>query len=440
MILRKYLASRSGSVFFLVYATIAAFLTYTSMYAVRKTFTAGTFDGQRFLGVDYKVLLVTAQTVGYTLSKWIGIKIVAENTARQRPRYIIALVAAATLALGLFAIVPAPYNIFCLFLNGLPIGMIFGLVFNYLEGRRGTEILVVGLTVTQIFSSGLVKSIGRILITTFGFSEMLMPFIVALAFFPILLFSVWLLEQLPPQSAADIALKSERTPLPAAGRRSLIRRYYSGIVIFLFSYVLLTAYRDFRDNFAAEIWQGLGYSGHSELFTLTEIPVSLLILVLMIWLQRVKDNLKAFKILHYLGIAGALLILGATLLFSLHAIGPVLWISCTGTGLYIAYVPANSVFFERMIAVFRERGNAGFLVIMADFYGYFGSLCILFYKNFGEAHLTYVRFFYYGSLMVSALLILCQLGSLLYFNRKARRANSSKDQSISTENSLVLVK
>ncbi|WP_118975657.1 DUF5690 family protein [Taibaiella koreensis] len=440
MSLRKYLSLHSHSVFFLVYATVAAFLTYTSMYAVRKTFTAGTFEGQRFLGVDYKVLLVTAQTVGYTLSKWIGIRIVAENTARQRPRYIIGLVLIATLALSLFAVVPAPFNILCLFLNGLPIGMIFGLVFNYLEGRRGTEILVVGLTVTQIFSSGFVKSIGRFLITGYGISETLTPFLVALAFLPILLLSVWMLEQLPPQSAADIVLKSERTPLSVTERSALIRRYYVGIIIFLFSYVLMTAYRDFRDNFAAEIWQGLGYSGHSELFTLTEIPVSLLILVMMLWFQKIKDNLKAFKVLHYMSIGGALIILAATLLFSLKVIGPMLWICSTGAGLYIAYVPANSVFFERMIAVFRERGNAGFLVIMADFYGYFGSLCILFYKNFGEAKLSYSRFFEYGSLGASILIILSQVGSLIYFNRKARNSQSQEKESILSKKSLVLVK
>lgn len=440
MNLRRYLSSRSDSVFFLVYATVAAFLTYTSMYAVRKTFAAGTFEGQHFLGVDYKVLLVTAQTIGYTLSKWIGIRIVAENTPKQRPRYIIGLVLIATLALGLFAVVPAPYNIFCLFINGLPIGMIFGLVFNYLEGRRGTEILVVGLTVTQIFSSGLVKSIGRYLINAWGISETLMPFVVALAFMPILLLAVWMLEQLPPQSLADIALKSERGPIPVAERSALIRRYYTGIVIFLFSYVLMTAYRDFRDNFAAELWQGLGYSGHSELFTLTEIPVSLLILLLMIWLQRVKDNLKAFKALHYMGMIGAALILVSTILFSLHLINPIAWICCTGSGLYIAYVPANSVFFERMVAVFRERGNAGFLVIMADFYGYFGSLCILFYKNFGQAKISYIHFFLHGSLWTGILLILCQCWSLIYFSRKTKKETSEKKPVAAENKSLVLVK
>ncbi len=434
MIIRKYLSRNANSAFFIVYATIAAFLTYTSMYAVRKAFSAGTFEGKQYLGVDYKVLLVTAQTIGYTLSKWIGIKVVAENTPYQRPRYIIGLVLIATLALGLFAVVPAPYNILCLLLNGLPIGMIFGLVFNYLEGRRSTEILVVGLTVTQIFSSGFVKSIGRYFINEYHLTEYIMPFVVALIFMPILLLAVWMLEQIPQQSEADIALKSVRTPIRKEERGAFIRKYFTGIVIFLFSYILLTAYRDFRDNFAAEIWQGLGYSGHSELFTLTEIPVSLIILLLMVWLQKVKDNMKAFRAIHIMGITGAAIILLSTILFSYGMINPIVWICGTGTGLYIGYVPVNAIFFERMIAVFRERGNAGFLVIMADFYGYAGSLAILFYKNWGEAKLSYVSFFRYGSLWTALLLIACQYLSLLYFSRKEKRATLEESRKITLAN------
>nr|WP_255430981.1 DUF5690 family protein [Pedobacter sp. N36a] len=36
------------------------------MYAFRKAFTAGIFDGHQYLGVDYKVWLVIAQVMGYT--------------------------------------------------------------------------------------------------------------------------------------------------------------------------------------------------------------------------------------------------------------------------------------------------------------------------------------------------------------------------------------
>lgn len=430
MNVRQKLALNANSFFFICFATIASFLTYTAMYAVRKAFTAGTFEGQSFWGMDYKIWLVIAQTIGYTLSKWWGIKIVAENTSRQRPRYIIALIALSVIALLLFAVIPAPYSIICLFLNGLPIGMIFGLVFNYLEGRRSTEILVTGLTITQIFSSGFVKSTGQFFIHHLGISDRWMPFAVGLCFFPILLLAVWMLEQLPQQDKQDIALKSERGPMSAPERKAFVRNFLGGLFIFMLSYILMTSYRDFRDNFAAEIWAGLGFSGQSSLFTITEIPVSVIILFLMILLQKVRHNMNAFLLIHLMGIAGAVLLFAGTLFYIMGWIGPVAWISVTGIGLYVAYVPANTIFFERMIAVFKYPGNAGFVVIMADFYGYCGSLGVLFYKNFGSHTISYADFFLHASLFVGALLFLAQLGSGLYFFYKNKKQHTTINKKV----------
>jgi len=107
-------------------AAMAAFGTYTSMYAFRKAFAAGTFSGQQYFHVDYKVWLVIAQVIGYTLSKFYGIKFISELKENQRAKSIFTLIGLAWLALLLFAVIPAPYNIVCLLLNGFPLGMIWG--------------------------------------------------------------------------------------------------------------------------------------------------------------------------------------------------------------------------------------------------------------------------------------------------------------------------
>ena len=54
------------------------------MYAFRKPFSAATFSGQAIGGISLKVLLVVAQLVGYTLSKFLGIKVVSEAGAGRR--------------------------------------------------------------------------------------------------------------------------------------------------------------------------------------------------------------------------------------------------------------------------------------------------------------------------------------------------------------------
>ena len=152
--------SRANGFLFALYATLAAFCLYTCVYAFRKTFSASTFEGLRYAGISYKVWLVTFQVVGYALSKFIGIKVISELKAHSRAVGILLTVSIAGLSWFLFAVVPPPYNIIFLFTNGLPLGLIWGMVFGYLEGRRFTEVLGAGLSVSFIFSAGLCKSVG----------------------------------------------------------------------------------------------------------------------------------------------------------------------------------------------------------------------------------------------------------------------------------------
>src|ERR1700759_1818038 len=154
-----------------VLAAISSFGAYTSMYAFRKAFSAGTFTGQQYFHIDYKVWLVIAQIVGYTLSKFYGIKFIAELKPGQRSKYILLLVGIAWAALLFFAIVPAPYNIVFLFINGFPLGLIWGLVFGYLEGRKSTEFMAAVLSISLIFASGFVKTIARTLMGSYHVNE-----------------------------------------------------------------------------------------------------------------------------------------------------------------------------------------------------------------------------------------------------------------------------
>src|ERR1700742_1907355 len=94
-----------------VMAAVSSFGAYTCMYAFRKGFAAGTFTGQQYFHIDYKVWLVIAQVIGYTLSKFYGIKFIAELKPGQRAKSILVLIGIAWAALLLFAVIPAPYNI-----------------------------------------------------------------------------------------------------------------------------------------------------------------------------------------------------------------------------------------------------------------------------------------------------------------------------------------
>ena len=59
--------------------------------------------------------------------------------------------------------------------------MVWGLVFGFLEGRKLSELLGVGLSASYIVASGVVKSVGRWLVLEHGFRYW-MPAIVGLIF------------------------------------------------------------------------------------------------------------------------------------------------------------------------------------------------------------------------------------------------------------------
>ncbi|MFC5740445.1 DUF5690 family protein [Dyella tabacisoli] len=401
----------------------AAFLAYASMYAFRKPFTAASFEGMHFAGVDYKVWLVIAQVLGYMLSKFRGITWIAEMQRHSRARALAGLIGFAWVALLGFALTPAPWNIAFLFLNGLPLGMVWGVIFGYLEGRRGTELMAACMCASFIVASGVVKSIGMWLMVSHGVSEFWMPFATALLFVPSLCLSVWMLERLPPPSAADIAARSARVPMDARSRRAFLLRFLPGVAMIVVAYVALTIARDFRDNFAAEIWADLGRGGDASVFTATEVPIAIAVLLITACTMAVRDNLKALMLNHlliFIGFATAVL---ATWLHSIGKLDSLGWIGGSGFGLYLAYVPYNSTFFERMLATFRVAGNVGFVMYIADSSGYLGSVAIILFKEFGGMHLSWATFYADTVVTLSSIGMLITLSSAIYFKTKARQAS-----------------
>ncbi|MFN8881688.1 MAG: DUF5690 family protein [Cyclobacteriaceae bacterium] len=404
-------------IWFTVFTALSAFCLYTCVYAFRKTFAVATFSGAEFAGISYKVWLVTFQVIGYATSKFIGIKVISELKASSRATGILWMVTIAGVSWFLFAITPAPYNILFLFTNGLPLGMVWGMVFGYLEGRRMTEVLGASLAVSFIFSAGLCRTVGAFIIRDGGVSEYWMPFVASCVFLGPLLLFLYLLNQVPPPSALDEQLRTRRQPMDGEERKRFSSAFLPGIILFVLAYVFLTSFRDFRDNFSAEIWNALGVTDPA-IYTQTEIPVSLAVLVCMGSLMLFKNNQLAFMLNHVIIALGFLLIGVATYLFEQHAIEPKTWMVLIGLGLYLGYIPFNSIFFDRMIAAFQFVGTVGFIMYVADSFGYLGSVAVLFYKEFGHKNLSWLSFFLTGSYVVAVLGFVLILGSMVYFHRK----------------------
>ena len=401
-----------------LYAAIAAFGVYFCMYAFRKPFTAAGYEGLNYFGIDYKVWLVTAQVIGYTLSKFYGIRFISSMKGDKRAGSIVKLILISWLTLLPFALVPAPYNIFFLFLNGLPLGMVWGLVFSFLEGRKTTEFMGAVLSISFIFSSGVVKTVGKSILIEFHVTEFWMPFLTGAIFVAPLLLFTWLLNHVPAPTKEDIALRTARPPMSKQERKAFLAMFLPGIVIIVTTYVLLTVLRDFRDNFANELYNELGYGNNASIFTTTEIPSSLIVLLSMSLLILARNNFTAFMINHCLVIGGYAVALISTLLSMENYISPVIWMTSIGTGLYLSYVPFNALYFERMIATYKVRSNIGFIMYIADAFGYLGSVTLLFTKEFVGMQLSWTSFFIHAVIFISVAGISGTLIAAVYFRRK----------------------
>jgi hypothetical protein len=419
---RPWLARRD--VAFTVFASLAAFCAYSSMYGFRKPFTAAQFAGLEFFGMDYKTIVVIAQVFGYMLSKGIGIKVVSELTSFRRPVLMLVFMGVAEAALGLFAVTPRPWNAAFLFLNGIPLGMIWGIVFGYIEGRKRTDIIALVLCSTFILASGFAKTVGKAVLN-WGVSEFAMPFATGLLFALPLLASLWMLESLPPPTAEDRALRTERIPMRGRERVRFFMAFAPGLLLMLAAYILLTAFRDFRDNYMADIWQTLGLGGSSAIFTRTEAPIAIAVLVVLAVLLVVKDNFKALIINHLAVIAGFVIVGGTTLLYRNGLLAPVPWMALVGFGLFLGYIPFNGVLFDRLIAAFEYKSNAGYLIYVADFLGYLSSVGVLVYKSIFRKGMTHVAFFIDASYILSAVGTVVMTLSLVYFAARRRGWNRS---------------
>ena len=380
-------------VVFVSYVSICSFIVYSCMYGFRKPFTVGLYSNTFFLGISYKVCLVIAQVVGYMLSKFYGIKFISGMQPQKRALYILVCVGTAWATLFLFAVIPPPYNIICMFINGLPLGMVWGLVFGFLEGRRTTELMGAVLSTSFIFASGLAKTAGKWIQVNLHVSDWWMPFTAGALFVLPLVITVWLLSQAPPPSAEDILHRTVRNPMTGEERKQFIVQFGLSMVPVVIAYSVFTIVRDFSEDFANELWTETGFQNNAAIFTQTGTIISLLALAVVGGFFLIKDNYKAFRWSHFLIIAGVSMSVFITVCFNLHLVGPFTWMVTATAGLYLGYLPFNCLFFERMLAAYKIKGNIGFLIYIADAFGYLGTVVVLLVKEFITIKYSWVSFF-----------------------------------------------
>ena len=105
-----------------------------------------------------------------------------------------------------------------------------------------------------------------------------MPAVTGLLFVPVLLLSMFMLWHTPPPTKEDIALRTSRAPMDRRARRDFVRQYFPGIVMLVFGYLCLMAYRNIRDDFMDLILKDLGHDITSHDFASIESYVGLAVI------------------------------------------------------------------------------------------------------------------------------------------------------------------
>jgi MFS family permease len=399
-------------------AASAAFLAYSSVYAFRKPFSVATFDGVKFWGITYQTLLIISQVIGYMLSKFCGIKFIAELNHLGRFRTALTLVAVSWVCLLIFAIVPAPFGMIFLFVNGFMLGFLWGLIFSYVEGRRATDFIGSVMAVSFIFAGGFTRSVAKWLLLKWAVTEYWMPFMTGLLFILPLIFFLWVLESLPDPDEQDVKERTKREPMSKGDRKHFLKSFGVGLAMVTITYTLLTVMRDIRDNYMGNIWTELGYGSDFSIFTKTETNTSLIVLAIMGLLVLIRKNINALLLVHIVIAAGLFTAGASSFMFIRHTINGVQWMQLVSLGLYMGYIPFNCIFFERLIASFRIKGNVGFLIYFADAFGYLGSVVVMLGKEFLPLHLNWSQFYSHGVAAVALIGIAGTCYSFVYFYKK----------------------
>ncbi len=399
-----------------LWSIVAAFGCYFCVYGFRKPFTAGLYEDQFWLGIPWKSVLISSQIAGYMLSKCGGIFLVSSISWSKRIKAILWSVLIAELALLGFGLAPKPWSILFLVINGLPLGMIFGYIQGFLEGKKNTELFIASLGASFILADGVSKTVGKIILNA-GISENWMPFSAGLLFSLPFLFFVWMLQQIPKPSQEDIADRSERAPMTQKDRNQLVKSLGPGILGISLLYLFVSLLRGIRSDFAPEIWKYLGYEGIPSLFTQTEIWVTVGILLINGSLVLVKNNFYAFYIsLGIIFLGFILLILSACV--STTFISSFWLVVLTGFGIYLPYLTITTSVFERMLAISKYKANIGFLMYIVDSTGYVGYNLLLICSGFIFPQWNLVHLFFDGIIFFGYAGIVITILSAFYFIKK----------------------
>jgi len=409
-----------------------AFVCYCLVYMMRSPWRAATYSrDHELIGVEFKDALQISWTVAYFIGKSISAPILGGLGRKGRLPLLLFCAGLCVAAWGGFAAIPREgkkwedwTRVGMIMLTAPPLAFFWCTLFRYLEGRDGTDLTAACLAGALIFGSGLAKTVGSALQDN-GVSEETVPVVAGGGALVLLVFGLMWMEKLPPPTIEERQRQGDRVKMSFSAQKLFIAEYWMGFIPVGISAIALTALRDFRDVFAADMWQELndGDNMPSWLFTLTEVIVGAVVLLALAAVGCVKNNQTAFKLIIGYCIFGALLLftlqfLADDWLFKTQT-GQAVWLTASGVGIFLGYIPISAVLYNRLIAALGVRATSVFVISITDVLGYAGSVGLLLFRNYDDRVKNMTKHeFFRDSARIGAGVVVVSLGvACLYFSR-----------------------
>ena len=203
-------------------------------------------------------------------------------------------------------------------------------------------------------------------------------------------------------------------------RRRLFLKYATGLTLLVAVYLLVTILRSVRADFAPEIWKGLGQAAQPMVFARSEIYVMFGVIAINGLAVLIRDNRRAFFTAMVASAAGFCLVFLALVGLKQGWLYGFQFMVFIGMGLYLPYVAVHTTIFERLIAMTGARGNIGFLMYLADSFGYLGYVAVMLARGSSRSGEVFLDFFVTISWVIAGISVALLIGCWIYFTARIR--------------------
>ncbi|MES1907532.1 MAG: hypothetical protein MHM6MM_000635 [Cercozoa sp. M6MM] len=419
----RHVLDRTSPLWLAAYAGCVTFLLYTCNYFVRMPVFAGKYTDKTAFGLDLKIAFSLAQEFGLSIFKIPTILYFPGLPRRRWPAALLTCFSLSVLPLIVMTWVSHEWQVIMVFLSAAAMCPVFALIVRFIEGRRMTESIMALFLFSIVFASGLAKTTGTALLKS-GVSEDFMPGLVAMCVLPISLLLIFLLKELPPPTADDIAARNERVPISVRDQVRWLKAWWPGLTALILTYTISVGYRMYRDVFAVDIFEELLGDGTTPaIYTMSETVVGVFVTVVIGLLTLVRSNNHALALLLLEMLVGCVIVVVCAIVFTAgrpsfdetpFSLSLVLTLMIgSGAGLYLPHMLMGPTLYDRLMAVAGDNFTISFLSYLSDGLGHVGTMTVMLYDQFGSGEFSKAQFFeqmsYWAGVGMGILVVLAAL-------------------------------